>query len=194
MKYKNESIRNEILETKLKALESELNPHFLFNALNSISELIYQDKQKAEESVINVSKFLRNAIYTDSLISYENELEMVKTYVNIENIRFQDKIKLNIVEKKEYNDILIPKFSIQLLVENAIKHGYDGSKLNIEIKFENNSIIVSNNGKKSSNIKFGTGLSNLSKRLQILEIGELEYENYEKMKFIIKVNNESINS
>ena len=62
MKYKNEEIKTQILETKLKALENELNPHFLFNALNSVSELIYQDPKKAENAVIEISKFLRNAI------------------------------------------------------------------------------------------------------------------------------------
>uniref|UniRef100_UPI00404723DC histidine kinase n=1 Tax=Aliarcobacter sp. TaxID=2321116 RepID=UPI00404723DC len=91
MKYKNESIKNQILETKLKALENELNPHFLFNALNSVSELIYQDQKKAEDAIIHISKFLRNAINKDSLISLETEVSMVKTYVNIENIRFDEK-------------------------------------------------------------------------------------------------------
>ena len=57
MKYKNEEIKTQILETKLKALENELNPHFLFNALNSVSELIYQDQKKAENAVIEISKF-----------------------------------------------------------------------------------------------------------------------------------------
>jgi len=194
MKYKNESIRSEILETKLKALESELNPHFLFNALNSISELIYIDKKKAEESVINVSKFLRNAIYTDSLITTQNELEMVKTYVNIENTRFEDRIKIKIDSHKDYEKRLIPKFSIQLLVENAIKHGYEGNELNIDIKISNEKIEVSNDGKLSEEVKFGTGLSNLHKRLELLNIGRLDYETDKKMKFIIRVKNENISS
>ena len=89
MKYKNEEIRTQILETKLKALENELNPHFLFNALNSVSELIYQDQKKAEIAVIEISKFLRNAINKKSLVTLESELLMVKTYVNIENVRFE---------------------------------------------------------------------------------------------------------
>ena len=71
--------------------------------------------------------------------------------------------------------VKIPKFSIQLLVENGIKHGYLGKELNIYIKFDKNSIKVSNDGKKSSNIKFKTGLSNLENRLKILNIGKLEY-------------------
>lgn len=175
MKYKNESIKNEILLSKIKTLENELNPHFLFNALNSMSELVYVDQAKAETSILNLSKFLRNAIKKESIISIEDELCMVETYVNIENIRFEDKIKLHIDNSSKKN-IQVPKFSIQLLVENAIKHGYNSQELTIMIGIKNNTISVSNNGKKPSNVNFGTGLSNLSKRLEFLKIGKLEYK------------------
>mgnify|MGYP001176986498 CR=1 FL=1 len=194
MKYKNEFIRNEILESKLKALENELNPHFLFNALNSISELIYIDKKKAEDSVLNVSKFLRNALNTDSLVSTSKELDMVKTYVNIENTRFEDKIKLEIDSNKDYEERLIPKFSIQLLVENAIKHGFEGKELDINISISKDTITVSNNGKIEEFVKYGTGLKNLDKRLELLKVGNLDYDTDEKMKFIIRIKSESINS
>ena len=187
MKYKNESIQNQILTSKIKALENELNPHFLFNALNSMSELVYVDQQKAEQSILNLSKFLRNAIKTDSLIDIKDELEMVKTYVDIENIRFDNKIKLHI-SNEHINKNQIPKFSIQLLVENAIKHGYENKELNIYIEIKND-IIVYNDGIFIEKLKFGTGLSNLNNRLNLLNIGSLKFINDEKkMKFIIKVN------
>jgi len=185
MKYKNESIKNEILDSKLKVLENELNPHFLFNALNSMSELVYTDSKKAEESILNLSKFLRNAIKTDSLINIEDELDMVKTYVNIENIRFEEKIKLHI-DTKDAKVIKVPKFSIQLLVENAIKHGYMGKELNIYINVDDN-IYVSNDGKITKNLKFGTGLSNLNNRLELLKVGKLKYKDNENMRFKIGV-------
>ena len=188
MKYKNELIKTQILETKLKALENELNPHFLFNALNSVSELIYQDQKKAESAVIHISKFLRNSINKESLISLETEISMVKTYVNIENIRFNEKIVLNVANFDEYKNIKIPKFSIQLLVENAIKHGYLGKILNIEINFLENQIIVQNDGKISSIIEFGTGLSNLQKRLELQKVGNLSSKIIDdKMQFIIEL-------
>ena len=189
MKYKNESIKNQILETKLKALENELNPHFLFNALNSVSELIYQDQKKAEIAVIHISKFLRNAINKQSLISLETEISMVKTYVNIENIRFDEKIVLNLADFEEFKNIQIPKFSIQLLIENAIKHGYSGNILNVNLEFFKDKIIVSNDGKISNNIKYGTGLSNLQKRLERQKVGNFSYEiRDDKMQFIIQLN------
>jgi len=105
MKYKNEYIKNEILQSKIKTLENELNPHFLFNALNSMSELVYINQEKAENSIVNLSKFLRNAISKESLILIDDELLMVQTYVDIENIRFDD-IKRTAYynrNKKRYN-------------------------------------------------------------------------------------------
>lgn len=174
MKYKNEHIKNEILKSKIKALENELNPHFLFNALNSMSELVYIDQEKAENSILNLAKFLRNAINKESLISIEDELSMVQTYVDIENIRFDDKIKLHINIDKIVN-FKIPKFSIQLLVENAIKHGYTTKVLHININTNQDTISVSNDGKKISKIQYGTGLTNLQHRLKLLKVGVLKY-------------------
>ncbi|KLE05912.1 sensor histidine kinase [Aliarcobacter butzleri] len=186
LKNKNNQIQKEILESKLKSLENELNPHFLFNALNSVSQLIYIDKKKAEDAVLQLSKFLRNAINKESLVYLENEIFMVQTYVNIENIRFDNKIVLHIDDYNDFKLIKIPKFSIQLLVENSIKHGYLGKELNIFITFEKSLIKVSNDGKRNSNIKFKIGLSNLENRLRLLNIGELHFliEN-ENMTFCI---------
>ena len=185
MKYKNESIKNLILESKLRALENELNPHFLFNSLNSMSELVYQDPKKAEYSILNLAQFLRNAIKKESLIDINDELEMVKTYVEIENIRFDEKIKLYINYEKK-REIKVPKFSIQLLVENAIKHGYENKELHIYIDIEKD-IVVSNDGKFSSNLVFGTGLSNLEDRLKVLNVGKLYFEKKSKMEFRIEL-------
>lgn len=189
MKYKNESIKTEILETRLRALENELNPHFLFNALNSVSELVYVDQKKAESAILHISKFLRNAINKESLIPLETELSMVQTYVNIENIRFTQRVVLSVEVVEEMKKREIPKFSIQLLVENAIKHGFINEKLHIDIKVYKDIIIVQNDGKISQDLKFGTGLSNLKKRLEIQNVGKLSYLSEDnKMKFIIKLN------
>ncbi|MAC83204.1 MAG: histidine kinase [Arcobacter sp.] len=188
MKYKNESIKSEVLDSKIKALENELNPHFLFNALNSISELIYLDQKKAEKATLDLSKFLRNAITRDSLIELESEIKMVGTYLKIENIRFDDNIKLQTNISKDFKKIEIPKFSIQLLVENAIKHGFNSKELNIDITIKDDNIIVSNDGRLSENVSFGTGLSNLKNRLELLNIGNLTYKKEnDKMYFIIEL-------
>lgn len=189
MKYRHEETKSSILESKIKTLEGELNPHFLFNALNSMSELVFIDQKKAEEAVLHLSQFLRNAISKDSLIALEHEIDMVKTYVDIENIRFGDKIKLHVALPQ--TQIMVPKFSIQLLVENAIKHGYIGRLLNIDIYLKDNSIIIENNGKIEEIQRLGTGLSNLQKRLELLDVGILEYgKTPNKMQFAIKLNKE----
>lgn len=173
MKYKNESIHREILDSKLKALENELNPHFLFNALNSISELVYIDQKRSESTLIQLSTFLRNAIKQESLIPVSTELKMVQNYVHIENIRFDEKILLHINITPEIMTKVVPKFSIQLLVENAIKHGFENETINIHIYNNANTLHVSNDGKICDVVKYGTGLSNLQKRLQLLKVGNL---------------------
>ncbi len=188
MKYRHESIKTEKLTAQIKALENELSPHFLFNTLNSISELIYTDQRKAEDTVLSLSKFLRNALdQKESLVSLGEELEMLRTYVDIENVRFGDRIRLHIDIDPEALGIKVPKFSIQLLVENGIKHGYIGDKLNFWISCADGVITVANDGKKCTKVIFGTGLSNLRDRLKLLDIGRLEYDTEDRMRFMIKL-------
>ncbi len=176
MKHKNELIQKYILETKIKALENELNPHFLFNTLNSISELLHVDVIKAEKALMDLAKFLRNAIKQESLIPLSKELEMVQTYVEIENIRYSDAISLHVKIEDRYKSVMVPKFSLQLLVENAIKHGYNKKALHVTIESTQNTLHVSNDGKEVKEIVFGTGLQNLSDRLELLRVGKLLYE------------------
>ncbi|CAA6807781.1 MAG: Two-component system sensor histidine kinase, LytS/YehU family [uncultured Sulfurovum sp.] len=176
MKYKHENVKVQMTQNRLKALENELNPHFLFNALNSMSELVYVDAKKAEDAILNLSSFLRNAINKESLISLATELKMVQTYVEIEHIRFNNQIELNINIEERLNEVLVPKFSIQLLVENAIKHGYVQKALEINIYNEKNQIMVTNNGKITQKLKHGTGLQNLEDRLRLLKVGELSHD------------------
>jgi sensor histidine kinase YesM len=188
MKYKTESIEKKILETKIKALENELNPHFLFNALNSVSELIYQDQNRAETTVLKLSKFLRNAINKTSLITLKEELEMTKNYVDIENIRFGEKIKLEIQTELLSLESLVPKFSIQLLVENAIKHGFEQKDLHVLIYSKNRQIIVCNDGIIPHKITYATGLTNLRKRLKYLKVGTLSHSiEKDKLSFCIEL-------
>ena len=187
LKNRHEQTQHALLESKLKALENELNPHFLFNALNSMSELVYVDAKKAEEAILNLSKLLRNAIKNESLVPLSKELAMVKTYVEIENIRFEEKIILHIHIPSCYENTLVPKFSIQLLVENAIKHGFTGNLLHIDINMNQEVICVQNDGKSEDELHFGTGLLNLEQRLRVLNIGRLEYALKPKMLFKIQL-------
>ncbi|HHD82378.1 MAG TPA: histidine kinase, partial [Campylobacterales bacterium] len=133
-----------------------------------------------------LSSFLRHAINKESLIPLSLEIKMVENYVKIENIRFNNKIVLSVTINREIETIQVPKFSIQLLVENAIKHGYLQKELRIDISIENNMITVQNNGKITKEIHYGTGLQNLQDRLKLLKIGTLSHHSKpNKMEFKI---------
>ena len=198
MRNHKELVDNEYIQSRLRSLETQLNPHFLFNALNSIAELIHQDPQKAEIAVLKVSSFLRNTMNESTLISLKDEIKNVNDYVELENIRFNGKIKLNIEQQIPF--FHVPKFSLQLLVENAIKHGFNnsGNDLNIWISFDikNKKIVVRNDGNKMDSTRFGIGLNNLKQRIELLCNGSIYVENSKEVVFYIQVGDccENLNS
>lgn len=192
MKTKKIELENLIIESRLLALNTQLNSHFLFNILNSIIELINIDSKKAEKALIILSKFLRKVLKEDDLIFISDEIENVKTYVELENLRYGNMINLKISDSiMEIWDFKIPKFSIQLIIENAVKHGFMGKELNIEIATENLpdkiKIYIKNNGKVAEELKFGIGLNNLAKRISLLCKGYIQYKEAEKTEFIINI-------
>lgn len=112
---------------ELNALQARINPHFLYNSLNSIASLVHEDPDKAEEMTLLLSKLFR---YTtgrktnDYFDTIENELEMVATYLQVEKVRFGDRLKFTVdVTDPALRELQVPKFILQPIVENAIKHG-----------------------------------------------------------------------
>lgn len=175
MRNEKEEVDHHYVQSRLRSLETQLNPHFLFNALNSIAELIHQDPNKAETAILKVSTFLRNTMEEKALIPLSDELRNVHDYVELENIRFSGKIHMNIDDSMP--KIKVPKFSVQLLVENAIKHGFIEKKiLEISMSYDQiqNRLVLKNNGKAMKSAKFGTGLTNLDQRLKLLCKGKIE--------------------
>jgi len=175
MRNKKEEVDQHYVQSRLSSLETQLNPHFMFNALNSIAELVHQDPNKAEEAILKVSAFLRNTMEEKALVTLEDELRNVTDYIELENIRFSGKIKLDI---NKYTPAWeLPKFSIQLLVENAIKHGFrphmHALNINIDFDEDNKTIIVQNDGKAMQSTDFGIGLNNLNQRIKLLCSGSL---------------------
>ncbi|MDD5203400.1 MAG: histidine kinase [Sulfurimonas sp.] len=187
MRNEKELIDHEYVKSRLGSLERQLNPHFLFNALNSIAELIHHNPDKAEMAILKVSAFLRNTMNEQPLLTLSDEIKNVRDYIELENIRFSGKIKLHIDENIPL--WRVPKFSIQLLVENAIKHGFvsSSSTLNISIKFEKEGIVVSNDGEAIQSTKFGVGLSNLDQRLKLLCKGYVEIKSKNNPSFYIHI-------
>ena len=196
MRNEKERVDSEYIQSRLRSLETQLNPHFLFNALNSIAELIHQDKDKAELAILKVSSFLRNTMNESALITLQEELRNVADYVELENIRFSGKIKLHIPSVIPH--YRLPKFSIQLLVENGIKHGYDGGdeKLNfwVDLDRSKNVVRVKNDGKSMQSKKFGIGLNNLKQRLELLCHGTIVIDAIEQPTFDLYIGDCSENN
>lgn len=118
-----EKIKDEKNKAEIKALQTQINPHFLFNALNTITSFIRINPDKARQLIINLSTYMRyNLEISDNLIDIHKELEQVKAYVEIEKARFGDKLEV-IYDIEENIKVKIPSLIIQPLVENAIIHG-----------------------------------------------------------------------
>jgi two-component system, LytTR family, sensor kinase len=166
-------------DTALKSAElinlrNQLNPHFLFNALNSIKALTLTEPHRARTSITQLSDLLRSSLTFSNqlLVSIEDELKLVKQYLAIEKIRFNERLSYKVDISDQILTERIPPMSLQLLVENAIKHGISRNKNGGEIiitgQKEGNVCIleVKNTGKLSGKEPdIGLGIDNLKKRL-----------------------------
>jgi len=128
------------LKTKaeLDALHSKINPHFLYNALNSIADLSITDGKKARKMTIALADLFRYSInYSDHNYStVKEELEMAEVYLQIEKIRFEDQLSYSVKADEELNHYLVPRFVLQPIVENAVKHGLKATGRMTEIVIE----------------------------------------------------------
>lgn len=168
---------------ELNALQSKINPHFLYNALNSIAGLAHENANKVEQMALALSKLFRYSINKEDsdFATVQNEVEMVSIYLDIEKVRFDDKFRYVLNIPKEIETELIPKFILQPLVENAIKHGISQitgeGMLTLEIsKSDHNlKIVVSDNGPDfPEDLMTGYGLQNIYEKLDILYPGRYE--------------------
>jgi len=166
-----------VKETELKMLRSQINPHFLFNSLNSVSSLTITDPEKARDMVIKLSEFMRYALSKkdEQPVSLRSELENLRLYLDIEKVRFGD--RLSIEENIDENclDIKMPVMLLQPLYENAVKHGVYESTESVRITtqariIDNHiNITISNNYDDAPSTKkgTGTGLLNVARRLEL---------------------------
>ena len=162
-------------QAQLDNLSAQLNPHFLFNSLNSIKSLVIENPNVARRAIDLLSDLLRSSLYEKDkdLISVKNELSLVYDYIELEKMRFEERLRLEATIDETLNTFRIPTLSIQLLVENAIKHGIDlivkGGIINLTIKKQENfvEIIVRNPGGIKNKKTTGLGLKNLQERLAI---------------------------
>lgn len=141
-------------QAEVKLLQSQINPHFLYNALNSIASLAHTDASKTENMALSLSDLFKYTINRKGKKknAIRDEVEMVKTYLEVEQIRFGDRLSYKVLVDESLNDIEIPMFLIQPLIENAVKHGV--SKIEgtgeIQLKITKNKkniiIMVTDNG------------------------------------------------
>jgi len=194
--YKSE-MKSQIRSAELDMLKAQINPHFLFNSLNSASSLTTSNPEKAQEMIINISDFFRYTLVSskNQFTSLENEIEQSLLYLEIEKGRFGDKIIISCKLPEEYNSIKVPSLILQPLIENAVKHGiYESTKpINIEFSFikvgDKLKISIVNeidNTSEGSRVGTQTGLQNVNKRLEIT-YGQTNLMSYEKTEDVFRV-------
>ena len=188
---------------ELQALQSKINPHFLYNALNSITSLIHDKPNEAEEMTIKLSKLFRYSLNTQEVnfASLAEEVEIVKLYLDIEKIRFQHKLLINIDVPEDLHAIKIPRFLIQPLIENAIKHGInklkEGGEISLTCKLMDGKLHISihDNGPKfDTEYQAGYGLQSTFDKLNLLYADRFEVNinngTYKEVLIILPLSNE----
>lgn len=184
------SQQKELNEAKLNALQMQLHPHFLFNTLNSITSLIDIDPKKAQKMLTQLGFLMREILENDKkhVISLASEMEYIKAYLEIEHIRFQDRLSLDFSISDDISEAQIPALLLQPVVENAIKHGIskrsDGGQISVSASRSNGSNItieVANDFQEKDDpslVGYGIGTSNISKRLQQMYGDDQKFEQH----------------
>ncbi len=181
-------LKSALQEAELAILKNQVNPHFLFNALNNIRSLILSDPEKARKMITHISELLRYSIQFNASekVPLSQEMEIVKDYLQLESVQFNDRLSYDFQIDEDTLQVKIPPMAIQLLVENAIKHGISqlatGGNIHIaaSMKSDHLSIEVTNTGQlQKKGKREGIGLKNLIERLQILfgQFADLKLEN-----------------
>ncbi len=171
-----QKLREENLKYQYRTLKTQVNPHFLFNSLNTLSELVYVDAKKADnyiQKLGGVYRYILNHEKTD-LIPLNEEITFVKQYFDLQEERAENKVQLEIDIKNADKFRVIP-VSLQILVENALKHNSMSEECPLKIQIylienDNEYVTVSNNIQRKSIIDHssGTGLSNLKERVKLI--------------------------
>lgn len=174
-----------IQETELNKLKSQLNPHFMFNAMNSIRALVAENPAKAKEAITQFSNLLRTTLQIgkQKLIPFSQELEAVKDYLAIEGIRLEERLTVEWKIDPQTETMEVPPLMIQTLVENGIKHGIaklpEGGKLSVESKKngEELEIVIRNSGQydEAKIPESGYGMQNTFQRLNLLYGGKAKF-------------------
>lgn len=187
-----EQAKQKALQHQMEVLRNQINPHFLFNALDSLTALIRQQSDHALPFVNQLSRLLRSTLQrsAEDFISIADELEYLESYIYLQKERFGAKFQVDIRIPNDWKTQLIPSFSLQLLAENAIKHNIISKKqpLLIEIYAEQIYLVIRNPLQKRRDVKGSTetGLANLSARFKLLKKQTIQIQQEEQY-FIVKL-------
>ena len=179
------------LESEYKLLKAQINPHFLFNALNISKSLIKTQPQNAEKYIVQLSEFLRHSINNQQkLITLQKELDNCQQYVNLQKVRFEDAFTYTVDVDELHLNKKLPFYALITLVENAFKHNSftEEAPLQIFIRMvDDDYVMVKNNLKtKKGVVSTHTGLSNLNQRSKMLSNTEIEIDS-DGQHFSVKV-------
>ncbi len=196
-------LESTVKELELKTIKSHINPHFIFNSLNSIRALVDENPSRARRAVTELSNILRSSMQAEKLetVSLEKELGIVSDYLALEHMRFEERLKVEMDIDEDTLGQQIPPMMLQTLVENAIKHGISKKiaggfvKIISDFKDDHHELIVQNTGQLNGDInKDGFGIQSTEDRLNLLYHGKASFQiknlndNVVESKVILPVN------
>jgi LytS/YehU family sensor histidine kinase len=170
---------------ELKTIKAHINPHFIFNALNSIRALIDENPARARNAITELSNILRSSMQTEKVetVPFERELNIVKDYLALENMRFEDRLKIEYEIDEDTLNQPVPPMMLQTLVENAIKHGISKQikggvvKITSDFKGDYHELAVQNTGHLNGHQQNeGFGISSTQNRLNLLYGSKASFE------------------
>jgi two-component system, LytTR family, sensor kinase len=174
-----------VKELELKTIKSHINPHFIFNSLNSIRALVDENPNRARRAITELSNILRSSMQAEKseTVSLESELDIVKDYLALEQMRFEERLKIEFEIDKDTLQQQVPPMMLQTLVENAIKHGISrqikGGFVRVIAAFKNNDLelLVQNTGQLSEAPNGdGFGIKSTQDRLNLMYQGKGVFE------------------
>lgn len=187
-----EKYKSENLQAQLQNLKNQLNPHFLFNNLSVLSSLVYIDQDKAVDFINQLSKVYRYLLDNrdNELVALETELTFIQSYTYLIKIRFDKNIIFNIDVSKDKTHLMLPPLSLQMLIENAIKHNEISNELplTVQIKVADDMLEITNNLqlRNSTEISSKTGLQNIKDRYKFFTEQNVEVISTDKL-FTVKI-------
>ncbi|HEY0589473.1 MAG TPA: histidine kinase, partial [Pseudoduganella sp.] len=172
-------LQDSLKEAQLNSLSGQLNPHFLFNSLNNLRFMIHEDAQRADAMVLALSDILRYSLESgrQAKVQLAREMEIIHRYIDVVRAQLEDRLRFTFHVPNELQACMVPPMLLQLLVENAIKHGIGnlrgGGSLQLQVGHQERQLVLQVRNDMppahlSANAGTGLGLANIERRLQLL--------------------------